>query len=168
MANATIKTRIQLKNDTEANWRRALHFSPMRGEIIIYSPDDSHPFSRLKVGDGTTNVNDLPFVESDASIKADSTEGWGRKPDFVPKFGELVIYTDKTQQEGQNIPGIKVGDGNAFLVDLPFMGEDIKIQFENHLDDASIHTTAAEKALWNNKITCDDEVMGEELILTRN
>ena len=56
-----IKTRIQLKNDTEANWRKA-NFSPLKGELIIYSTDEAHPFCRLKVGDGETDINSLPFV----------------------------------------------------------------------------------------------------------
>ena len=48
MANSTVKTRIQLKNDTENNWNKS-RFIPLPGEIIIYSPDDSHPFSRIKI-----------------------------------------------------------------------------------------------------------------------
>lgn len=64
MANKTVGARIQLKNDTEANWRRAKNFSPLQGEIIIYSTDESHPFCRIKVGDGITNVNDLPFIDA--------------------------------------------------------------------------------------------------------
>lgn len=78
MANEnTIKTRIQLKCDTEANWNKSVlvseggvekttgtSFVPRKGEVIIYSADDSHPFSRFKVGDGVTNVVKLPFSGS--------------------------------------------------------------------------------------------------------
>ena len=64
MAHNTIKTRIQLKNDTEANWNKATNFIPREGEIIVYSADGSHPFSRLKVGDGNTNVINLPFIDA--------------------------------------------------------------------------------------------------------
>ena len=72
----TINTRIQLKNDTEANWKKSVltgeggtkasgtSFVPLLGELIIYSADDAHPFSRLKVGNGTTNVVQLPFVDA--------------------------------------------------------------------------------------------------------
>ena len=59
-----VKTRIQLKCDTEANWRKAVGFSPLLGELIIYSTDETHPFFRIKVGDGITNVNDLPFIDA--------------------------------------------------------------------------------------------------------
>lgn len=64
MAQGTVKSRIQLKNDIEANWNKAVNFIPLKGEIIIYSIDESHPFSRLKVGDGITTVINLPFINS--------------------------------------------------------------------------------------------------------
>lgn len=69
-ANNTIKTRVQLKSDTEENWNKAgpkdgsPGFIPLRGELIIYSADSSHAFSRLKVGDGVTNVVSLPFIDA--------------------------------------------------------------------------------------------------------
>ena len=63
----SIKTRIQLKNDTEANWNKAINFIPLKGEVIIYLADGTHPFSRFKVGDGITTVVNLPF--SGASIE---------------------------------------------------------------------------------------------------
>jgi len=78
MAKETIKTRIQLKNDTEENWNRSVlstdntagtkesgnSFIPLKGEVIIYSTDDTHPFSRFKVGDGKTDVISLPFISA--------------------------------------------------------------------------------------------------------
>ena len=75
MASNTIKTRIQLKNDTERNWNLATGFIPRKGEVIIYSAEQEGdelpsgrnellPFSRLKVGDGSTNVTALPFLHA--------------------------------------------------------------------------------------------------------
>ena len=69
-ANNTMKTRTQLKRDTEANWNKAgpkqnsPGFVPLEGELIIYLPDATHEYSRLKVGDGSTNVVQLPFIDS--------------------------------------------------------------------------------------------------------
>ena len=69
-ANNTIKTRIQLKSDTEANWNKAgpkensPGFVPLAGELIIYMPDATHDYSRLKVGNGQTNVTLLPFIDA--------------------------------------------------------------------------------------------------------
>ena len=66
----TFKTRVQLKSDTEAHWNEAgpkdgsAGFIPLLGELIVYTSDDAHPFSRLKIGDGNTNVVNLPFIDA--------------------------------------------------------------------------------------------------------
>lgn len=72
----TIKTRVQLKSDTEDNWKKSVliaeggtktsgtSFVPLLGELIVYIADDAHPFSRLKIGDGETNVVSLPFIDA--------------------------------------------------------------------------------------------------------
>lgn len=66
----TFKTRVQLKSDTEEHWNLAgpkegsAGFVPLLGELIVYTADATHHFSRLKVGDGNTNVVDLPFIDS--------------------------------------------------------------------------------------------------------
>lgn len=76
MANNTIKTRIINKHDTEENWDKATNFVPLKGEVIIYDPVEFPPdssfssdavtglgYSKIKVGDGTTKVSNLPFVD---------------------------------------------------------------------------------------------------------
>lgn len=64
MAQKTIQGRIQLKCDTEANWDKATNFVPLLGEVVVYTDDDTHHFSRLKVGDGETVVFNLPFIDA--------------------------------------------------------------------------------------------------------
>lgn len=61
------KTRIIHKHDVEENWLKATAFIPKKGEIIVYDPDDDHASARLKIGDGTTLVSDLPFIMSQSS-----------------------------------------------------------------------------------------------------
>ena len=53
-----VKTRIQQKHDTSANWAKATSFVPLKGEIVVY--DD---LGRIKVGDGTNTVANLKFVD---------------------------------------------------------------------------------------------------------
>ena len=62
MAEKTLNTRIQMKTDTEANWNKATKFIPKNGEIIVYATDATHNYQRLKIGNGTTLVNNLPFI----------------------------------------------------------------------------------------------------------
>ena len=173
MTGQTVKTRIQLKNDTEANWSRAINFVPLKGELIVYSTDEAHPFFRLKVGDGVTLVSDLPFVDSSTvdgkSILIDTTANWRNKTTYIPNLGDIVIYTDKaTLADNTTVPGIKIGDGRAYGIDLPFVGDDILDQLTAHIADSVKHITAAERAFWNDKLNCNDEVNEETLILYRN
>ena len=49
-------SRVIQKHDTSDNWSKATDFIPLSGEIIVY--DD---LRKIKIGNGTTKVNDLPF-----------------------------------------------------------------------------------------------------------
>ena len=62
MAEKTLNTRIVHKHDTEANWNLATNFIPKRGELIIYDTDATHNAVRIKIGNGTTKVINLPFT----------------------------------------------------------------------------------------------------------
>lgn len=64
MPEKTLKTRIIHKHDVELNWNKAINFIPKQGEIIVYDIDSNHSYERIKIGDGVTNVNNLPFVIS--------------------------------------------------------------------------------------------------------
>ena len=50
----------RIKRDTDINWDKAINFIPKENEVIIYDCEDR---TRIKVGDGKTKVNDLPFAE---------------------------------------------------------------------------------------------------------
>ena len=80
----------------------------------------------------------------------------------VPPKGQLVIFSDlykRTNSEGVEITsaGIKVGDGNTSIEQLPF----IDWFYWDHINDKNIHVTSEQKKFWNNKITCkvDDETL---------
>ena len=62
MSEKTLKGRVVQKHDIESNWSKATNFIPKKGEVIVYDRDSNYTYERIKVGDGTTNVNALPFV----------------------------------------------------------------------------------------------------------
>lgn len=77
MIQKTIKSRIVHKHDLEAHWMRATSFVPLQGELIIYDIEidadgntltlpegrtTPYDYERFKIGDGITNVNELPFA----------------------------------------------------------------------------------------------------------
>ena len=68
MSEKTIKSRIVHKHDIESNWLLATNFTPKQGEIIVYDVDANHSCERIKIGDGTTNVNALSFVGESTQI----------------------------------------------------------------------------------------------------
>ena len=74
MATKNLKTRIQNKHDTEANWAKATTFKPLAGELIIYDKDSNNAKPRFKIGDGITTVTNLPFVAIDYDGRITSLE----------------------------------------------------------------------------------------------
>lgn len=113
-------------------------------------------------------------VAGGAVAKSKTTAEWNATSGFIPEAGELIIYSDyqTVEEDGETryIPGIKIGSGNAYVQDLAFMGERDSEILIAHIHDAIMHTTAAEKAFWNNKLNVNDssEVVEETLILNRN
>lgn len=121
---------------------------------------------------------DIQIVTSGSGCKCKitsrTTAFWNEHPTYVPQKDEFVIYTDYKVVEGVNIPALKIGDGNAYVVDLPFAtaGNEEEIQqliddFNDHIQNMERHTSKEEKHTWNNKIRCVlDEENAENLIFT--
>ena len=122
--------------------------------------------------------NAIPFSSgitytSNTSVIIDTTSNWNRKTTFVPKRGDIIVYSDYSEYEKDGeivkVPNFKIGDGMAYCVDLPFVGEDTRDMLVGHISNGEIHITNAERIFWNNKVTVDDALINEEtLILTRN
>ena len=56
----TFYTRQQIKRDTTEHWASATNFAPLPGELIYYTD-----VNKIKVGDGSTVVSNLEFIDSD-------------------------------------------------------------------------------------------------------
>lgn len=121
-----IKGRFVQKHDTDENWLKAISFTPLQGEIIIYDKDATHDYERIKIGDGVTNVNALPFatkeqIQSDWDQVDDTSfdyiknkpniSDWAKaetKPTYtaaevgaLPSNAEVVKYTAQTLTDEQ-------------------------------------------------------------------
>ena len=58
----------------------------------------------------------------------------------------LVVYTDANQlPSGQYVPNFKIGDGNNYLINLPFTDDELRYLIENHLQDEVRHITQEER-----------------------
>ena len=92
-------------------------------------------------------------------IYDDTKEHWAEMLSFVPPKGSIVIYSDYATIDDEVIPAMKIGDGTTYLVDLPFVSDDIRHEVEQHIQDATIHVSAADREAWNNKVSCDVEML---------
>ena len=124
----------------------------------------------------STALNDLNLrlIDQSLGIQYDTTTGWNSRVGYVPPAGALMIYSDyKTiEKDGEiiNVPGIKIGNGNAYVQDLAFVDEYVQKQIADHIYDNLVHTNPTEKSFWNNKLNVNDlrEVEEETLIFNRN
>ena len=52
------------------------------------------------------------MIKEQVIIKKDTSQNWEKAKNFIPKDGEIIIYTDV---------GTKIGDGKTKIGDLPFI-----------------------------------------------
>lgn len=95
MAEKELKARIVHKHDTEANWNKATNFIPKESEFIVYDKDDTHNYFRLKIGDGVTDVINLPFYGGSLEHILDGTaDGSVRTSNSAPEDANYKLGTD--------------------------------------------------------------------------
>jgi hypothetical protein len=66
-----MNARISQLHKTEAGWAEVIAqyeahnevFIPNAAELIVYDPDDNYSYARLKIGDGATALQRLPFID---------------------------------------------------------------------------------------------------------
>jgi len=106
--------------------------------------------------------------------RRDTTANWNAAIGFIPMQGEIIIYSDYDTMVidgvAVNVPGIKIGSGNAYVQDLAFVGELERDVILDHIENNGIHVTAAEKTKWDGKLNIDDahEVVNEALVFNRD
>lgn len=90
MADITLNTRIQLRNDTEANWLLVADTAiPLVGEICI--TNDGEHKGQFKIGDGTSTWGELPYANSGADIQVDASQVmFSQDLVFTEQFGKYV------------------------------------------------------------------------------
>ena len=119
------------------------------------------------------SINDITLIGNKSSkdlgipvMYSDTKQGWDSQTDLISEKDAVYIYTDyDTDEHGNNIPGIKIGDGLGYLIDAPFLDANM----QKHILDNIIHITQQEREFWNNKVTAFlSEISNETLILTKD
>lgn len=159
MAKANVT--LLIRNDVAANWATK---NPILKKGEMGYDYDNH---LIKIGDGATHWNDLESISSNVQIK--TTAAWQVMYNYIPRKGEIIIYTDKgVGTDGiTTVPGIKIGDGTSYGIDLPFVGDEIAASVLDHINNIDAHVSNADRIFWNNKINCSTEIVDETLILNR-
>lgn len=125
-----------------------------------------------RTGDNVSEL--LTRVEDRTPFLYGTTEYWNSRTGYIPKAGEVIIYSDyKTiEKDGEtvDVPGIKIGSGNGYVQDLAFLDDTDTQVFIEHIENNDIHVTLEKKIFWDGKLNVDDtqEVVGETLIFNRN
>lgn len=125
----------------------------------------------------------MNILETRIQLKRDTTDNWNNAQGFIPKLGEVIIYTDYEKLIKEvagktveiDVPNIKIGTGNGYVQDLPFVDEELRNKLMLHIENMDMHTTLREKLFWDNKVNIDDEfeqiyqdVEDETLVFNRN
>lgn len=102
----TIQTRIKHKTDTFENWKATGDdgFIPLKGEIIVYTFEEGAPY-QIKIGDGLSNVNLLPYVSGDTEIPLYSGGGTNSIKQHLENYEALS--QSSACLGSNNIAGIK-------------------------------------------------------------
>ncbi len=83
-------------------------------------------------------------VDKSVNLQVATKAEWDAQPSLIGQAGTVYVYSDQyTNPDDQPVPGFKVGDGLAYLIDLPF-NDDILMRSM---------VTDEERAFWNNKVT---------------
>ena len=89
----------------------------------------------------------------------DTTDHWNAQRDLITEKGALYVYSDyniAVNEEGETVkvPAIKIGDGLAYLIDMPFTDAAFTQEMNDHIKNRVVHITDEERDFWNNKVTC--------------
>lgn len=102
----------------------------------------------------------------DKEIFYGTTEYWNTQPRLISIKSCVYVYNDHDfNSEGKAIPGIKIGDGTSYLIDMPFIDE----KYTQHILDTASHITQQERDAWNEKVRCFiDPLNDQNIIFTTN
>lgn len=98
-----------------------------------------------------TFVRNVDLEDLTKQVYSGTTSYWEKEGKTISRKDVVYIYTDRRIENEVPIPGIKIGDGLSYIVDLPF--------------SESSNVTQEEKNYWNNKVSAKmSETIDENLI----
>lgn len=106
-----------------------------------------------------------PFI----NVLYNTTANWNKQTKLIAQLGTLYVYTDKDLIQNPDgsfsyVPGLKIGDGSAYLIDKPFLTDAIEAKLIAHIEDTLVHIQPGERERWNNKLNVIDPVVTTDLL----
>lgn len=170
-----LNVRFYEQNETfrgfqESNEQIGVNF----GESTIIVEKDYNDLINHPIINGVELIGSLTAEDLGLSnVYYDTTAHWDQQASLIGERGVVYIYSDHEWIEdevGNRIPvaGIRIGDGNAYLKDTPFITDAMTWAIINHVSNSSVHVTPQEKVFWNNKVSGFlDRQESETLILSK-
>lgn len=129
-----------------------LEFEEQSNRIPVIIPDREKIFSFF---------GDFYTKKGMCTILYKTTAEWNADTSLKGAKNTIYVYLDKysyVNEEGETIyvPGIKLGDGNAYLIDKPFILDAAQDWIMKHIQDTSVHIQPGEREFWNNKLNYID------------
>ena len=130
------------------------------GEVMTYDTSASI--------DGDISI---PASIDHTAIHIATTDEWNNGTSFITSDGHLYIYSDYvTVDNGDGtysyIPALKIGDGSHYLYELQFVTTGSQ-EITEHVNNSTIHVTAADKTKWNTAdATLDEHIDNTEVHIT--
>ena len=167
--NVVLSTKdIQLNSaNTNYDLEFGISINPGGGQ-----PSKETDYNKLTNKPSINNVtlqNNVTLLDLNlAAVYRHTTAEWNSYIDLVSQLNAIYIYTDFATDENDNpIPAIKIGDGMAYVVDLPFLATSLTQIVTEHINSTTIHTNLQEKAYWSNKVSVAVASQSpEELVFT--
>ena len=125
MADKNLKARIVNKNGTSVEWEKATSFIPKKGELILYTD-----LNKIKIGDGVTKVNDLPFLTV-PNKTSDLTNDSG----YITNTSVDTKLKDKVSKAGDTMTG-NLAMSNHKITGVATPAADTDAVNKKYVDDA--------------------------------
>ena len=112
-----------------------------------------------------TSSSNVIFVKGGtcySNVLVGTTAEWNAQPDLIGAKNVIYVYTDHYHDDdGNPVPGYKVGDGLGYLAGQAF---DDAIMVK-HIHNTEIHITEEEREFWNNKVSVYVDADNPELLV---
>lgn len=153
--NKIMNARMKQKHDIEKNWNEAKNFIPFKGEIIVYDPDETHDYPRVKIGDGEHIPKELPFTTDFLlnGIKFNKNASL-----TIPEEYYITVdngYYDEEKEEWvSELQEVKTGESS-------FSADNDKILLKHYYNDVGMGSSGKEETIFL-ELTKDNIKMHKE------